>query len=75
MLHGFDWFGDLLGGDAGGCGQLLLGLLGLERTPAPPTFPDCAENAGLCPACKSCPGRSGETYPNKKAMGLYAPWL
>ena len=22
------------------------------------------------PACKSCPGRSGETSPNKKAMGL-----
>ena len=32
MLHGFDWFGDLWGGDAGGCGQLLLSLPGLGRT-------------------------------------------
>ena len=49
MLHGFDWFGDLWGGDAGGCGQLLLSLPGLGRTPAPPTFPGCAENPGPYP--------------------------
>ena len=45
MLHGFDWFGDLFNGDAGGCGQLLLSLLGLERIPAPAL-------SGLCGECQ-----------------------
>ncbi len=71
MLHGFDWFGDLWGGDAGGCGQLLLGLPGLERIPALPTFPGCAENPGPYPPAghfRGVPVKSPP--PNKKAMGL-----
>ena len=61
-LHGLDWFGDLLGGDAGGCGQLLLSLLGLERIPAPALSGLCGESRPV-PACKSCTGRSAETSP------------
>ena len=72
MLHGFDWFGDLLGGDAGGCGQLLLDLPGLERTPAPPTFPGCAENPGLRPPADYNPGRPGEVSPTQqKSHGAF----
>ena len=72
MLHGFDWFGDLFGGDAGGCGQLLLDLPGLERTPAPPTFPGCAGNPSLCapPAGHAQGAPVKSPPPNKKAMGL-----
>lgn len=71
MLHGFDWFGDLFGGNAGGCGQLLLSLPGLERTPAPPTFPGCAGNPGPCPPAGHAQGVPAKPpLPNKKAMGL-----
>ena len=71
MLHGFDWFGDLWGGDAGGCGQLLLDLPGLERTPAPPTFPGCAGNPGPYPSAGHARGVPAKPPPpNKKAMGL-----
>ena len=71
MLHGFDWFGELFNGDAGGCGQLLLSLLGLGRALAPPTFPGWAENAGLCPPAGHARGVPAKPTPsNKKAMGL-----
>ena len=71
MLHGFDWAWDLFGGDAGGCGQLLLSLPGLERTPALSPFravreiPACALPAGHARGVPAKP-----TPPNKKAMGL-----
>ena len=71
MLHGFDWFGDLWGGDAGGCGQLLLSLLGLGRALAPSSC-RAVRRIPARTRLQVMPGCSGETSPTQqKSHGAF----
>ena len=75
-LHGFDWFGDLLGGDTGGCGQLLLSLLGWKESLPRPLSGLCGECQPV-PRLRVMPGvfRRNLPRPTKKPWGFHAPWL
>ena len=75
-LHGLDWFGDLWGGDAGGCGQLLLDLPGLGRALAPSSC-RAVRRIPACARLRVIPGapRRSLPHPTKKPWGFHAPWL